>query len=76
MFAEGIGRLLAGIERDGSVLGGGDREKARAKAIDMLAHAVGAVVLSRACPDDSPLADEILNVCRTEILASLNGSER
>ena len=74
MFAEGIERLLAGIERDGSVLGGGDREKARAKAIDMLAHAVGAIVLSRACPDDSPLADEILNVCRAEILGPLSSS--
>ena len=39
--------------------------------IDMLAHSVGAIVLSRACPDDSPLADEILDVCRKEILASL-----
>jgi TetR/AcrR family transcriptional repressor of nem operon len=39
--------------------------------IDMLAHSVGAVMLSRACPDDSPLADEILDVCRTEVLASL-----
>jgi hypothetical protein len=36
----------------------------------MLAHSVGAIVLSRACPDDSPLADEILDVCRKEILAS------
>ncbi len=32
--------------------------------IDMLAHAVGAVVLSRSCPDDSSLSDEILKVCR------------
>lgn len=37
----------------------------------MLAHAVGALVLSRACPDDSPLADEILTVCRDEILTLL-----
>ena len=29
----------------------------------------GALVLSRACPDDSPLADEILEVCRARILA-------
>lgn len=33
-----------------------------------LAHVLGALVLSRACPDDSPLADEILEVCRTQIL--------
>jgi len=28
-------------------------------------------VLSRSCPDDSPLADEILDVCRADILARL-----
>ena len=37
-------------------------------------YAVGAIVLSRACPDDSPLADEILAVCRDAILASLRPS--
>jgi TetR/AcrR family transcriptional repressor of nem operon len=38
---------------------------------------VGAIVLSRACPDDSPLADEILEVCRTRILGhSKQKSER
>jgi TetR/AcrR family transcriptional repressor of nem operon len=40
----------------------------------MLAHAVGALVMSRACPDDSPLADEILATCRDAILASLASS--
>jgi TetR/AcrR family transcriptional repressor of nem operon len=40
--------------------------------LDILAHAVGAIVLSRACPDDSPLADEILAICRDKILASLS----
>ncbi len=42
----------------------------------MLAHAVGAIVLSRACPDDSPLAEEILAVCRDAILASLRPYEK
>jgi len=32
-------------------------------------------VLSRACPDDSPLADEILEVCRENILATLSPSQ-
>lgn len=73
-FAEGIESLLAGIELDGSMPGDGDRERGRSRAIDILAHAVGAVVLSRACPDDSPLADEILKVCRAEILASLTST--
>ncbi len=49
-----------------------DVGKARAKSLDLLAHAVGAIVLSRACPSDSPLADEILSVCRDNILASLS----
>jgi TetR/AcrR family transcriptional repressor of nem operon len=64
-FAEGIERLLASL---GGV--GADR----ARTLDLLAHAVGAVVMSRACPDDSPLADEILATCRTAILASLDPS--
>lgn len=46
-------------------------KRARAKRIDLLAHVIGAVALSRACPDDSPLADEILEACRRELLASL-----
>jgi TetR/AcrR family transcriptional repressor of nem operon len=40
----------------------------RADLIDTMAHLVGALVLSRACPDNSALADEILNVCRTRLL--------
>jgi TetR/AcrR family transcriptional repressor of nem operon len=30
---------------------------------------VGALMLSRACPDSSGLADEILEVCRTRLLS-------
>jgi len=39
----------------------------------ILAQMVGAIVMSRACPDDSPLADEILTSCRNAIMASLPG---
>lgn len=70
-FEAGIESLLAALEREGVARGAVDQREARAKLIDMLAHSIGAVVLSRACPDDSPLADEILEVCRNEILASL-----
>lgn len=70
-FAGGIESMLAALEREGTTLGDVDQHNVRAKMIDRLAHAIGAVVLSRACPDDSPLADEILEVCRTEILAPL-----
>jgi TetR/AcrR family transcriptional repressor of nem operon len=70
-FAAGIESLLAELGREGDALHAADRRQARARSLDMLAHAVGAIVLSRACPDDSPLADEILAACRGEILASL-----
>jgi len=36
---------------------------------------VGALVMSRACPDDSPLADEFLAVSRDAILESLRPQE-
>lgn len=70
-FAAGIENLLAKLDRAHTALDDVSQREARAKTIDVLAHAIGAVVLSRACPDDSPLADEILKVCRSEILAPL-----
>ncbi|MFI1361015.1 TetR/AcrR family transcriptional regulator [Streptomyces sp. NPDC020898] len=77
-FGAGIENLLSALQvaAQGDTPGDGDDERAdertaRAAMIDMLAHSVGAIVLSRACPDGSPLADEILEVCREEILASL-----
>lgn len=73
-FAAGIENMLAALEREGTKLGDADQHTVRTKMIDMLTHAIGAVVLSRACPDDSPLADEILEVCRAEILAPLSPS--
>jgi TetR/AcrR family transcriptional repressor of nem operon len=68
-FAAGIEKQLAILARDEGSLSVSAKRAARAKRIDTLAHVVGALVLSRACPDDSPLADEILEVCRTEILS-------
>ena len=70
-FAGGIESLLAALQRDGVTLSEVDQHEVRAKMIDTLAHAVGALLLSRACPDDSPLADEILEVCRMQILTSV-----
>jgi len=75
-FAAGIDSMVTTLEREVATLSDVDQREARAKVIDSFAHAVGAVVLSRACPDDSPLADEILEVCRREILASLLPSLR
>ena len=58
--------FAAGLERQLAIL---ESEKAtRAELINTLAHLVGAIMLSRACPDNSGLADEILDVCRTRLL--------
>ncbi|MEB3042968.1 TetR/AcrR family transcriptional regulator [Rhizobium mulingense] len=62
VFAAGIEKLVraveGGIARHHASSAGG-----RAQAIAILAQAVGAIVLSRACPDDFPLADELLDAC-------------
>ncbi|MDY4377785.1 helix-turn-helix domain-containing protein [Pectobacterium brasiliense] len=60
------GTFAAGIERQLAVLG--SENETRADLIDTIVHLVGALVLSRACPDNSALADEILEVCRTRLL--------
>jgi TetR/AcrR family transcriptional regulator, transcriptional repressor for nem operon len=70
-FANGIERLLAALNLEGTALEQASADEARAKSLDLFARAVGAIVMSRACPDDSPLADEILVACRNEALASL-----
>ena len=75
-FAGGIENSLAAFKHEDSTRNEFDQKELRAKMIDTFAHAVGALVLSRACPDDSPLADEILEVCRTQILASLGQEGR
>jgi len=75
-FADGIDSMITTLAREAATLSAADRREARANMIDAFAHAVGAVVLSRACPDDSQLADEILDVCRRKILASLLPPER
>ncbi|WP_313677525.1 TetR/AcrR family transcriptional regulator [Pantoea vagans] len=58
-FAAGIERQLAVLENE---------HETRTDLIDTIAHLVGALVLSRACPDNSALADEILDVCRMRLL--------
>lgn len=73
-FAAGIESLLGALMPTDIDSDGADPGRARARSLDTLAHAVGAIVMSRACPDDSPLADEILAVCRDAILASLDVS--
>ncbi len=73
-FAAGIENVLAGVCPARTASSGEDGAGIRARHLDALVHAVGALIMSRACPDDSPLADEILVVCRESILASLSAS--
>lgn len=66
VFGEGIAGLVSALEN-----GLAEQPNARAQAISLLAQAVGAVVLSRACPDGSALANEILDTCRADCHATL-----
>jgi len=75
-FATGIESLVAALSRgDGDVADSADARETRAQVLDMLSHAVGALVMSRACPDDSPLADEFLTVCRDAMLGTLAATQ-
>ena len=69
-FEDGVESLLALLSQKGTPSDPAEAAPARSRILDVLSHAVGALVLSRACPDDSPLADEILAVCRDAILGS------
>lgn len=66
VFGAGIAGLVDAL--DASLTG---QPQARALAISLLAQAVGAVVLSRACPDGSALSDEILDTCRADCQAMI-----
>jgi TetR/AcrR family transcriptional repressor of nem operon len=70
-FADGVERLVAARIQQSGASDAAGAAQARARILDALAHAVGALVMSRACPDDSPLADEFLAVSRDAILESL-----
>jgi len=73
-FAAGIESVLATLGREGAIPGDVDQRSVRAMLIGMLAQSVGALVLSRSCPDDSSLSDEILKVCRKQVLAPLSSA--
>jgi hypothetical protein len=75
-FAAGIEGLLVKLASALPESGSEDENRMRARTIDMVARAVGSIVLSRACPDDSPLADEILEACRLELLRGRRRARR
>lgn len=70
-FAEGVESVVQAFGEQGTLSATGAAGATRATVLDLLAHAVGALVMSRACPDDSPLADEFLAVARDALHASL-----
>lgn len=70
-FSESIERLSAALSAGDASTDGLDGGQVRTRSLVILAQMVGAIVMSRACPDDSPLADEILASCRNAIMASL-----
>ncbi len=74
-FATGIESMVKALEQD-MVRKHGHDSGVRARAISVLAQAVGAIVLSRACPDESSLANEILDVCRADCRASIKRAGR
>ncbi|MGE8174941.1 TetR/AcrR family transcriptional regulator [Pseudomonas fluorescens] len=74
-FAEGIEHILQTLGDKYPTRPDAAPGEGRKKMIDLLSRAVGAIILSRACPDDSALAEEILEVCRAEMFASLPVNE-
>jgi TetR/AcrR family transcriptional repressor of nem operon len=73
-FAQGIESLVTRLTQPPEGQAGSDLPAAtptRAQILDVFSRAVGALVLSRACPDDAPLADELLTVAREAILRDL-----
>ena len=74
-FAAGVESMLATLASQADVHGDTQQDRRlRARRIEVIAQVVGAIVLSRACPDDSPLADEILDACRAAALSTLSAS--
>lgn len=70
-FASGLESMLATLA---SKAGEADSaaSELRAQRIVVIAQVVGALMLSRACPDDSTLADEILEACCADVLKRLS----
>lgn len=67
-FADGVEHLVAALSQRNGASDAAGAAQSRARILDVLAHVVGALVMSRACPDDSPLADEFLAASRDAIL--------
>ncbi|WAC71341.1 TetR/AcrR family transcriptional regulator [Roseateles sp. SL47] len=76
-FANGIEGLVVALLRgkaDDPAVTPEALHQARAQVLNVLSHAVGALMLSRACPDASPLADEVLAAARQALVASVEAA--
>lgn len=67
-FSSGLESMLETLASQAHEGTGQCESDLRAKRIGVIAQVVGALLLSRACPDDSPLADEILDACRAAVV--------
>lgn len=75
VFGAGIEGLLGALAGDIARNHPADTDS-HAMAISVLAQAAGAMVLFRACPDESALADEILDACRANCRATIENRTR
>lgn len=73
-FAQGIEGMVQALQAKTAQAPDADPGEARAKVISLMAQAVGAMVLSRACPDDSGLADEIISACHAQMTAAVKAA--
>lgn len=74
-FEAGIEVMLARIGGLCDTPDGHDAQAHRARGMVMMAQMIGAIMLSRACPDESPLADEILDACSAALLSPPSSGE-
>ena len=66
IFAEGLEQMIGSVA---ALLPDPDSPATRARAVDLVNRMVGALTLSRAVPDDSPLAEEILQAALRSALS-------
>lgn len=71
-FASGLESMLATLANQAGEGEGLAKSELRAQRIAVIAQVVGALMLSRACPDNSTLADEILEASCADVLVRLS----
>ncbi len=71
VFAAGLEGMIASIETGLD----GEGESRRERAVALVARMVGALMLSRAVPDDHPLANEMLDASLRAALAEVVGRD-